>query len=875
MKKAVLIAFLMAGFWSAVAVAAPPAILFSDLTSGPNAGGQNNKGVFVTVVGRHFGTSRGTGSVTVGGGAADNYPVWTDTRITFQLGPNARTGAIVVTSPEGASNGLAFTVRPGRIFFVDDTSPNSPGSGTYEDPWRSPRSFLTAEQPGDTCYFRGGTYSGQYGSASRPYNVSFYNTGTPSGAPDNEIAWVGYPGEQALFKANDATVYNGAFELTSNVQYHVIAGLSIYGKGDGREQVRLYADNNKLVNCSIEGIKTLSYAMIGVTASNLKIWGNECFGATSANKLDHIIYFQSGGQSNNVDIGWNYIHDNDIAVGPVFSWNLGAGTVSNIRIHDNKIDCRNSSDVLRLAGIWSGSAGDISFINNLIIGAGGSLNNDNSYNAIYVGFGTAYIYHNTFYLSRGAGSSHVINTYGSGTADVRNNIFYNQSTCEYVNGPMTLDSNCYFGGAGGVPSGDAHPVTANPQFVNAAALDLHLLAASSVIGKGVNLTAAAPVDYDGVARRAGAIDLGAFQYGAAAAQPPAAATTIAISGTVRDKNGHGVSGVTVTLAGGAGAVTATGADGTYRFPGLAPGASYTVAAARAHWRLTPAAVTVAAPSTDSGGHDFTALPLYAIGGIIRDLKGKGIGGVAVSLSGAASTGTVTAADGTYRFDDLPAYGVYTLTPALAHWIFAPTSFVVNELVADFAAAGFTGRRTYAIKGSVTDVHGKPIAGTEVDLTGGGLALSRKTDANGYYEFPEVPENSDYRVTSAKSGYYFSPAVRNTGPLTSYIDGWNFEGAFVNSMLALGEVKVVGSAPGRGTVNPDRGETPKVYFRGTARGRFECRIFTVTGEQVWQATQDGVQEGTFDWPAAGIASGIYTAHIKGPGIDASRKIAILR
>ena len=53
---------------------APPSIFFSDLESGPNTGGQNNKGVWVTIWGKGFGATQGTPTVTVGGGAVDNYP---------------------------------------------------------------------------------------------------------------------------------------------------------------------------------------------------------------------------------------------------------------------------------------------------------------------------------------------------------------------------------------------------------------------------------------------------------------------------------------------------------------------------------------------------------------------------------------------------------------------------------------------------------------------------------------------------------------------------------------------------------------------------------------------------------------------------------
>src|SRR6476619_5007855 len=103
----------------------PPRIFFSDLESGPNTGGQNNHGVWVTIWGKGFGAERGKSAVTIGGGEAAGYPIWTDTKITFQLGPAARTGEIVV-NPGGknsraggaASNGIPLVVRPGKIYFV-------------------------------------------------------------------------------------------------------------------------------------------------------------------------------------------------------------------------------------------------------------------------------------------------------------------------------------------------------------------------------------------------------------------------------------------------------------------------------------------------------------------------------------------------------------------------------------------------------------------------------------------------------------------------------------------------------------------------------------------------------------------------------------
>src|SRR5689334_17437612 len=93
-----------------LALAATPVVFYTDLESGPNAGGENNRGAFVTLYGNHFGSSRGNSTITVGGGPVAAYPIWSDTKITFQLGPLAATGKIVATVNGQTSTGVPFTV---------------------------------------------------------------------------------------------------------------------------------------------------------------------------------------------------------------------------------------------------------------------------------------------------------------------------------------------------------------------------------------------------------------------------------------------------------------------------------------------------------------------------------------------------------------------------------------------------------------------------------------------------------------------------------------------------------------------------------------------------------------------------------------------
>src|SRR6266852_6855016 len=93
-------------FSTAAAIAAPPRIFFSDLESGPKSSGEKGQGAFVTIYGKGFGASQGSSRVTIGGGQAGAYPVWTDTKVTFQLGSAAATGDIVITNSAGSSNGV-------------------------------------------------------------------------------------------------------------------------------------------------------------------------------------------------------------------------------------------------------------------------------------------------------------------------------------------------------------------------------------------------------------------------------------------------------------------------------------------------------------------------------------------------------------------------------------------------------------------------------------------------------------------------------------------------------------------------------------------------------------------------------------------------
>jgi hypothetical protein len=140
---------------------AAPIVLYTDIQSGPLTGGQNNKGVYLSIFGKHFG-STGLGTrvkVFLGDAEVDQYLVLTTSRgrpdiqqISVQLGAlgGAGVGSVlpirVLVDGIASNSNLTFTVHPGNIYFVDPASgvdnTNTSSGGGFADPFR------TVQKPG-------------------------------------------------------------------------------------------------------------------------------------------------------------------------------------------------------------------------------------------------------------------------------------------------------------------------------------------------------------------------------------------------------------------------------------------------------------------------------------------------------------------------------------------------------------------------------------------------------------------------------------------------------------------------------------------------------------------------------------------------------
>jgi len=536
-----------------VAFAATPVIFYSDLTSGPKVGGQDNKGVFVSIYGKNFGSSQGGAYVSIGGGQADNYPVWSDTKISFQLGSAAATGNIMITTSEGTSNGVPFTVRSGNIYFVDDSAAGA-GTGTFADPWQSPASYyakINANEDGSTCYFRAGTYSGQYGYPGWHANFCFLTQ--DGGAEGQENAFIGYPGEVATIQTAGVADRNN-FRDNNGATYIIVANLRLIANNSSIGAV----DNWRVIGNKITGCTAAVSAsgIVGANGTNIKIYGNEITGGTSGNKLDHAFYPNEG---ENIDFGWNWIHDNDFSWGPMISTNRDGSNTSglqyiNYRYHDNIIDM--SDHPSRAIGVADvGNDSTIYIYNNVIIGP--SLA-DAYAPVLYAWYGTLYYYNNTIYNCGNSGATNDIFWMGSSVkaATFKNNIVYANSTCkEYMDidgGTIINENNCWYGigdfanHSSGASGTNAGAVEADPLFVDASNKDFHLKDNSPCIDKGKDVSNVVVTDKDGNIRAVP--DIGTYEYGSGGTgtsssgssllstdtTPPAAITTLRVTGYSRN-----------------------------------------------------------------------------------------------------------------------------------------------------------------------------------------------------------------------------------------------------------------------------------------------------------------------------------------------------
>ncbi len=140
-----LIAMLLACCGLASSQTVAPRIFFTDLTSGPNSGGETVNGfsgAYVTIYGNNFGSSQGSSTITLNGSSCMRVVSWGTSwlwyqKVVVQLGSSCSSGkfAMVVNGQSSTSATInvggstidpaTFAVRTGGIYCVSKSGSDS------------------------------------------------------------------------------------------------------------------------------------------------------------------------------------------------------------------------------------------------------------------------------------------------------------------------------------------------------------------------------------------------------------------------------------------------------------------------------------------------------------------------------------------------------------------------------------------------------------------------------------------------------------------------------------------------------------------------------------------------------------------------------
>lgn len=565
----VLLAASSVGGW-ARAARPEPLVLYTDLLAGPNSGGENNKGCYLSIFGKNFGESTGLGATTkvfIGGVEVANYRYLGPSsgrsdleQLTVQVGalgnPVPGTALPIEIQVDGKQStsltSQTFTVNPGKILFVSRTGNDATAiAGDILHPWRhlqTPEGALTgawgAAQQGDVIVMRAGLWTDVgFGAAGRSYFVKLFgNSGSrPSGAcGTGPITFTAYPTEKVTIHPIVSTVY-GVFDgLKSGnprdaggnpkySQWITISNLVIStgGINDGPINLETESSHWRVVNNDLSAPDAVTNRAAGVTGNGKyeAILGNHIHdvagtGSRGETLLDHGIYIDSG---SDWELAYNRI-ENITGGNGIQLYNSGhvTRTIDNISIHHNLIHDVGKHGL----NIADTSGAEILIWSNVVYNTQGGCWRNNS-----VDLQGAKIWNNTFYNCNTGGHyaalmNDVRNLAAPITADFKNNIVLpSRKSGRYTSGEagfsapgvhITGNQNLWFGGSGG-PGVDFDRGASfmNPRFVRGEGNppDFHLVKGSAGYGSGDNTVSPIVIsNYDLTAMWPGtvAVNRGAF-----------------------------------------------------------------------------------------------------------------------------------------------------------------------------------------------------------------------------------------------------------------------------------------------------------------------------------------------------------------------------
>jgi hypothetical protein len=529
-----------------------PLVLYTDLISGPSSGGENNKGAYLSIFGKNFGSSgMGTtvkafiGGVEVGGyrylgpskGRSDIQ------QLTVQVGALGNPALGTALPIQVTVNGVAsntdqtFMVNPGRMLFVDNVAGNDSTAvaGDITHPFRHVQTSTLSQgawgqvQPGDFIVLRGtGTPWTDVGFENYFMRFRDKSGSAPTGAAaTGAIVVMGYPTEDAYIRGTLAagqkmgciSAINGQ-SYPGMGQWAVISNLRIDCEGyDGPISQEIYGHHWRVVNNDLAASTAPTSGssvprMAGITGNGTgSVWlGNHIHDIQGSPQECHGIYIDGDGS---YEIAYNLVENIRSGNGFQIYVNGGNGSsvANNVNFHHNLIHDVSKHGI----NLADNAQNGIVVFDNVV------------YNVQYAGirFNTtllsgAKIYNNTFYATNLSGNT----AYGLltndrllplGAASLENNIFWPANNMAYTGGVVglavligTARNNIFYGGSGSTLGGSL--ITADPMFVSASGDDFQLAPGSPAIGAGAtDVTSLVTTDYDLVSRAAG-IDIGAFAH---------------------------------------------------------------------------------------------------------------------------------------------------------------------------------------------------------------------------------------------------------------------------------------------------------------------------------------------------------------------------
>jgi hypothetical protein len=530
---------------------AAPLVLYTDLVSGPNSGGENNLGVYLSIFGKNF-RNAGLGStvkVYIGDAEVARYLYLGPSRgrpdiqqITVQVGglgnpiPGLALPIKVVADGEASNADHTFMVNPGRILFVDNVhgSDSSGRPGDISHPYRHVQTPNLSEgawghaRPGDFIILRGaGTPWTDTGFEHYFMRYRDKSGSRPTGASGTgPIVLMGYPTEDAYIHGIIAygmtsgcvSAINGQ-SFAGMGQWAVISNLRIDCEGyDGPINQEIEGNNWRVVNNDLSASTAPTSGpheprMAGITGNGYEsVWlGNHIHDIQGSSGEAHGIYIDGNGS---YEIAFNLIEN--IRSGNGFqsysNGSNGSDTVNNVHFHHNLIHDVSKHGI----NIADGSRNGFVFYDNVIYNtafAGVRFNTLNLSGALFA--------YNTFYNTNTSGQK----LYGAFTNDwnfspaalyLQNNIVWPAKNMPYIGGSVGLDTrsviaahNLFYGGSGDTLGTGV--ITANPLFVDALAHDFRLKANSPAIAAGAPVVSTVvSTDYSTNVRNPKGTDLGAY-----------------------------------------------------------------------------------------------------------------------------------------------------------------------------------------------------------------------------------------------------------------------------------------------------------------------------------------------------------------------------